>query len=621
MISRIIHGLAITLVIALVGGMFLIIRTTTQLISGLPVLAALVATAIVALAFLPLQESFERLANQFVRASQPTTAYHVLADLTTLSRATSADTSNLTGVAEAIAARLGARSCQLTVVNPGLRDRSYTWSAGNPPGADAPAGSDDTVELPIRQGTEEIGRIAVNRAAAASTQRRQLLEDIANSLGAIVAVNRLGIELERKRRAAVAHAEEIALARRQAVAEMDNERRRMERNLHDGAQHHLVSLRMTLGLVEHGITSGKLDTAAEGLGRLATQISSAEAVLAETATGVSSVLLTKRGLIAALNADLSGMHPPIVVTSSQALSGRRLPPEVETAVYFCCLEAVNNARKHASGATVSVRLAELDGALRFTVRDDGPGFVPESTNGEAVGPSSGRGMRNVRARITAVGGTISIRSAPGAGTTVEGAVPLPRRQNLLDQARELVREARQVYDGSAQSEQLRNFQIQLDRPLPAQTDGRAGAIRASAVLRALDAFLQSSPRGGDRAIRLRYQLEQIRSGTHELAEVELLEELRSGSLPLSAEERRVAEQLLGATDTDPRARLGLESDADTPELRQTAEQQRERWQRRASHPASTRAIRHAAEVLVLTCEQLLTRISSDTNPRSGDRLQ
>jgi signal transduction histidine kinase len=604
MTSWISRGLAIALMIALMGGAFLIVQAAAHLISGLPVVAALLATAVVALLFLPLRESIEQLVNWFAGGSRPT-AYQVLADLTTLSRATSADASNLTGVAAAIAVRLGARSCRLTVIHPGLRDRSYAWPAS------VTASPDDDIVLPIFQGTEQIGTIAVNRAAGTGTQRRQLLEDIANSLGAIVAVSRLGIELERQLRAAVAHAEEIAVARRQAVAEMDSERRRMERNLHDGAQHHLVSLRMTLGLVEHGVASGQLEAATEGLGRLTIQINSAEAILAETATGAFSGLLTERGLVAALRADLSGTHPPIAVTSPEALVGRRFSPEVEAAVYFCCLEAVNNARKHAPGATVSVRLGELDSSLRFTVRDDGPGFASKPGRGGTVGPPGGRGMRNVRARITAVGGTISIRSAPGAGTTVEGAVPLPRRQNVLDQTRELIRDARQLYDGSAQSERLRGLQAQLDEPLAAQKGGSAGASKASAVLRALDALMRSSPLDGDRAIKLRYQLEQIRSGTHELTEIDLLEELRSGSLPLSADERRVAEQLLGADGAEPRARLGLRPDAGTAEVRQIAGQQRERWQRRASHPASTRAVRDAAEVLTLTCEQLLTQISTE----------
>ncbi|MFN2533882.1 MAG: sensor histidine kinase [Pseudonocardiaceae bacterium] len=590
MTSRFWHALNYPLMTALAGGLFLIIQTIVgNVIPSHPVLAAALATAVVAPLFLPLQEAIGRLVNRLVGSSPPT-AYHVLADLTALSGAMSADASNLSGVAAAIAARMGARSCRLTVVHPGLRNRSYAWPASSGPAA-------DDVVVPIRHGGEQIGTMAVSWAAGARryTQRRARLEEIANSLGAIVAVSRLGIELERQLRAAQAHAEEIAVARRQTVAEMDGERRRMERNLHDGAQHHLVSLRMTLGLVEHGVASGQFDQAREGLSRLASQIDNAEAVLAETATGVSSILLTERGLIAALNSDLSGAHSPITVTSPEALSGRRFPPEIEAAVYFCCLEAVSNARKHAPGAAVGVRLGEADGILRFTVHDDGPGFASDS-GGDAP---AGRGLRNVTARIASVGGTLAIRSVPGVGTTIEGSVPLPRKRDLLDRVRELVREARTLYDGSADSEQLRQLQTQLA--------GRAGVRQASSVLRALDALLRASPRSGDRAIKLRYQVEQIRSETHELTEVELLDELQSGTLPLTSEERQLAEELLGAAGSEPRARLGLAADADTTQLRLAAGQQLARWQRRASHPASTRAVRDAAEILVRTCERLLTQ--------------
>ena len=88
-------------------------------------------------------------------------------------------------------------------------------------------------------------------------------------------------------------------------------------------------------------------------------------------------------------------------------------------MYFCCLEAVNNARKHAPGAAIEVRLETAEGRLRFTVRDEGPGW--DTT---AKTPSPGRGVRNVAARIAAVGGRVEIRSEPGAGTTVEGSAPL-----------------------------------------------------------------------------------------------------------------------------------------------------------------------------------------------------
>jgi signal transduction histidine kinase len=623
------RGLAATLVVVLAGGTFVVVRAVAgRLTDSQPATAAVVATVLVALLFLPLYTHAERLVDRLLYGSRPT-PYSVLADLTARSHITSTETPDLAGVTEAIARGLGASSCRLTVIRPGMQDRTYAWVDG-----DVAADTDELVTLPIQLGSEPIGTIAVDRAALAGlhTQRRHLLEDIADSLGAILQVSRLGIELERQLRAALAHAEDIAVSRRQAVAEMDSERRTIERNLHDGAQHHLVSLRMALGLVEHEVASGQFDQARDRLGQLATQIDTAETVLADTASGVSSILLSERGLVAALNAELSGAHPPIVVTSPDALSDRRFPSEVETAIYFCCLEAVNNARKHAPGAAVAVEVREVQSALRFTVRDQGPGFTSQ-TEGAGAG---GRGLRNVAARIAAIGGKISIRSVPGVGTTIEGSVPLPRdgrpaatvesialtevrtdlaEQALLDLVRAVAREARELYDGSAESGRLRAVQTQLDEPLQAGMTRmgdirRAETLKAHSALRVLDAVVRSSPLGGDRSVRLRYQLEQIRSEAHELAEIDLLDELRSGTLALTFDERQVAEELLGAAGTEPRARFGFGADADIGEVRQAGCQQLARWQRRASHPATTRAVRDAAEVLVRTCEELLAQVGT-----------
>ncbi len=625
MISQPSERVAAALAVVLAGGAFVVVRAVADhLTRNQPTTGAVLATVVVALLFLPLYTHTERLVDRMLYGTRPT-PYTVLAGLTALSHVTSTDTPDLAGVAEAIGRGLGARTCWLTVVRPGLRDRTYAWVDGNVAAAPVlPDSADDQVVLPIRLGEDHIGTIAVDRAAVAGlhTQRRQLLADIADSLGAILQLSRLGIELERQLRAALAHAEEIAVSRRQAVAEMDSERRTIERNLHDGAQHHLVSLRMALGLVEHELACGQFDQARDRLGRLATQIDTAEAVLADTASGVSSILLSERGLVAALNAELSGAQPPIVVSSSDALSGSRFPSKVEAAIYFCCLEAVNNARKHAPGAAVRVEVREAQDTLRFTVRDTGPGFTSQ-TEGAGTG---GRGLRNVTARITAVGGKVSIRSVPGVGTTIEGTIalprghPLPRDQSLLDRVRAVAREAQELYDGSPESGRLRAVQAQLDEPLQTgmtQMGGirRAETLKAHSALRVLDAVAGSSQLGGDRSNRLRYQLEQIRAETHELAEIDLLDELRSGKLRLTLDERQVAEELLGATGAEPRARFGLGAEADIDEVRQAGRQQLARWQRRACHPATTRAVRDAAEVLAQTCEELLAQV--DINDRAG----
>ncbi len=394
--------------------------------------ATVAATALIALILGPLYVRAERVVDRLLYGTRPA-PYRVLADITALTRSTlpstgaSATAPDLARVAEAVARGLGAGLCRLTVRRPGLRDRTYEWTDRV-----AGFGATDLVEVPIRHGAEQVGVLAVDRQAVSGlhAQRSHLLTDIADGLGVVLEASRSGIELERQLRAALAHAEEIAVSRRRTVAEMDGERRRIERDLHDGAQHHLVSLRLTLGLVEHQVGTGDLDQARVWLAKLAGQLADTEAVLAATADGVSSLVLAEKGLLAALRAELGAAHPPVGFDDGGIAPTRRFPADVEATVWFCCAEAVGNARKHAPGAPIEVGLVERSGALAFTVRDEGPGFVVDPAE---VG--GGRGMRNMTARLSAVGGRVVVRSAPGEGTTVEGTVPLPAESRSAEPVR------------------------------------------------------------------------------------------------------------------------------------------------------------------------------------------
>ena len=344
----------------------------------------------VALAFLPLYVRAERVVDRLLYGTRPT-PYSVLAGIAALSRGTTHRRARTwPGWPRRSGRGLGATACRLTVLRPGLRDRVYTWTR---PGV----GAEPVVEVPVRHGTERIGTIAVDHGAVAGLhgQRQHLLEDVADSLGAVFQASRSGIELERQLRAALAYAGGIAVSRRAVVAEMDWERRRIERDLHDGAQHHLVSLRLTLGLVEHQVSTGQLDQARARLAQIAEQIEVAEEILAETAKGVSSPLLAELGLVRALRQELGAGQPPVPVDAHGVDEELRIPSDVEAAVYFCCLEAVNNARKHAPGAAIGVRLETADGRLHFAVRDEGPGWDMAT----APRRRAGRGMRNLTARV------------------------------------------------------------------------------------------------------------------------------------------------------------------------------------------------------------------------------
>ena len=201
-------------------------------------------------------------------------------------------------------------------------------------------------------------------------------------------------------------------ARQRIIAAADEERRRIERDLHDGAQQRLVALRIHLGL------AGELmrDDPARGPELVRELGAEAEEALQEVrslAHGVYPSLLADQGLTEALRA--LARNGSLVSRVNGSVG--RFAPEIESAVYFCCLEALQNVTKHAVGATaVTISIVENEG-LRFEVVDDGPGFEPD-------GVRPGAGLTNMRDRLAAVGGELLIASEPGVGTTVSGTIPL-----------------------------------------------------------------------------------------------------------------------------------------------------------------------------------------------------
>ena len=207
--------------------------------------------------------------------------------------------------------------------------------------------------------------------------------------------------------------EELSASRARLVSVADDERRRIERDLHDGAQQRLVALQIKLELVAERLEV----ESPEDAGRVRALEDEIAATLDEVRSfgrGLYPPLLADRGLGDALHAVARGAAIP---TSVDVVLPHRYPREIESAVYFACLEALQNAAKHAGGAT-GVRISVSgNGRLRFDVRDDGSGFDPAITPG-------GAGLTNVRDRIGAVGGTVEIASQPGGGTRVTGMIPL-----------------------------------------------------------------------------------------------------------------------------------------------------------------------------------------------------
>jgi signal transduction histidine kinase len=212
---------------------------------------------------------------------------------------------------------------------------------------------------------------------------------------------------------------EIDESRARIQRTADEERRRIERDLHDGAQQRLVALRIQLELAAERL--GDADKEAENLRELGSEVERALDEVRSLARGIYPAPLADRGLVEALrSAALQSPLPAMVLAS--ATSGR-YPAEVESAAYFCCLEALQNAAKHARGASAVVVELHENEVLSFEVRDDGAGFDPLHATG-------GIGMTSMRDRLGAVGGDVAIVSRPGHGTRVIGRIPIGARKGI-----------------------------------------------------------------------------------------------------------------------------------------------------------------------------------------------
>jgi len=208
---------------------------------------------------------------------------------------------------------------------------------------------------------------------------------------------------------------ELQESRARIVASGDAERRKIERNLHDGAQQHLVALAVKLRLIQR-LAEADVDQALGMLEEARHDVLATVEEVRALAHGIYPPLLLDRGLPEALQA-AAGRAPLPTVVDAGGIG--RYRQDVEAAVYFCCLEALQNAGKHAGGsATVQVEVGVDGDGLRFEVRDDGAGFDLD----EGV---RGHGFVNMADRLGAIGGTVEVWSAPGQGTRITGRIPQP----------------------------------------------------------------------------------------------------------------------------------------------------------------------------------------------------
>jgi signal transduction histidine kinase len=316
-------------------------------------------------------------------------------------------------MAEAAARGLGASRARVQIYVPGAADRTVAW----PPDA-LDAAFDRTT--PVLHHGALVGEIAISKPLGESltdTERR-LLTDLAAQAGAALNGVRLGVELQARLQQISEQAGELRASRERIVSAQNAERRRLERDLHDGAQQHLVAMSVNLRMVREFIEAD-LPAARDLLTEVQAQASDALATLRDLARGIYPPALSDRGIAAALEAYLAKSHHGSALEVHPPDSVARYAPEVEAAVYFCVLEALQNCAKHTPAADVRVELHSESDRLRFAVADSGHGFDPTSV-------ASGTGLQGMRDRLAAVGGQLEVRSAPGEGTAVAGVIAVQR---------------------------------------------------------------------------------------------------------------------------------------------------------------------------------------------------
>ena len=391
---------------------------------GGPNALAFVAAAIVALVFQPVRAAARRLADRVVYGKRAT-PYEVLSEFAGRMGGTYSTEDVLPRMVQLITAGTGATRAEIWLRVADELRLEARWPEGNgdrPPavalaggetGLPALSGMDEA--LPVVHQGQLLGAIAVavSPSEPLTATQRQLLGDLASQAGLVLRNVALAADLR-------ARLEDLRASRERLVTAQDAERRRLERNIHDGAQQQLAALAVKLRLAEQ-LTERDQGKARAMLGQLQDEARSALEDLRDLARGIYPPLLADRGLAAALEAQARKATLPVTVEVDGA--GARYPQEAEAAVYFCVLEALQNAAKHADASSATVRLRFEPGELSFEIRDNGRGFDTAATG-------YGTGLQGMADRLDAAAGSLRVKSAPHRGTVVIGRVPARARTEV-----------------------------------------------------------------------------------------------------------------------------------------------------------------------------------------------
>jgi signal transduction histidine kinase len=373
---------------------------------GDPVLSA-IAAALVALAFQPVRRRARRVADRVVYGRRAT-PYEVLADFSERVGETYAADDVLPRMARVVGEGIGAERAEVWLRLDGHDRLAAVWPSDALPSRSAEAAE---AAFAVEHQGQVLGSLAVVTPPKdpMNPEKTKLVTDLAAQAGLVLHNVRLTEELR-------ARLDDLRAAQKRLVSAQDNERKKLERNIHDGAQQQLVALAIKLRLADQLVDRDPV-RAHGALAELQTEAATALEDLRDLARGIYPPLLADGGLAAALDSQARRATMPVEVDVRLTA---RLAPEIEAAVYFSCLECLQNVTKYADASRAVVKVA-LDGDdVVFEVADDGGGFDPSSH-------SYGTGLQGIADRIGALDGAVEVWSEPGGGTIVRGRVPASHR--------------------------------------------------------------------------------------------------------------------------------------------------------------------------------------------------
>jgi signal transduction histidine kinase len=401
-----------TVVFTIVAAFITLLYVAALALATISTVGAIVGALIFVLTFNTVRRRARKVADRIVYGKRAT-PFEVMTDFSERVGETYSIDDVLPRMTELLTGSTGASEARVWLRS-GSRLSPVASSPPNPPtvvdavledGEAIPSFGGDVSSFPVTHQGELLGAITLRMPAndPMDPSKERLVHGLASQAGLVLRN--------------VALVQDLRASRRRLVAAQDEERRRLERNIHDGAQQQLVAMSVKIRLAEQLLEREPLK--ARGLlTDLQSDTTGALEDLRDLARGIYPPLLADKGLPAALEAQARKAAIPIAVHTDAV---RRYHQSIEATVYFCCLEAMQNIGKYAEASRSSIRLAQRDEVLVFEVADDGVGF-------DAEGTLHGSGLQGMADRLNAVGGTLEVRSEPGTGTTVMGQVPVTMDQ-------------------------------------------------------------------------------------------------------------------------------------------------------------------------------------------------